>query len=114
MPLAGPRPRGCLREEIYFESLFEYSVVSLQPAKNPKLVNKIAGEGSDPHGRHKNPPRETRAKEHFQGIFYLKGTQVVEKVFNQTWVGALRLQFYLARRSNSTQLNWPAWKGSMQ
>ena len=49
-----------------------------------------------------------------KGIFYLQGTRVVEKVFNQTWVGALRLQFYLARRSNSTQLNWPAWKGSMQ
>ena len=24
-------------------------------------------------------------------MFYLQGTQVVEKVFNQTWVGALRL-----------------------
>ena len=71
--------------------------------------------------------------------FYLQGTQVVEKGFNQTWAGALRLrvfrvfrvrelagrsgsssetpplnQFYLARRSNSTQLNWSAWKGSMQ
>ena len=47
-------------------------------------------------------------------VFTSKVTKVVEKVFNQTWVGALRLPFYLARRSNSTQLNWPAWKGSMQ
>ena len=33
-----------------------------------------------------------------RGILYLQGTQVVEKGFNQTWVGALRL--------NSTWLNW--------
>ena len=31
------------------------------------------------------------------GILYLQGTQVVENSFNQTWVGALQLQFYLAQ-----------------
>ena len=32
-----------------------------------------------------------------EGTLYLQGTQVVEKGFNQTKVGALRLQFYSAQ-----------------
>ena len=52
------------------------------PPTNKKPTNKAAG----------------RVTAKIEGIFYLQGTQVVEKGFNHTWVGALlRLQFYSAQ-----------------
>ena len=33
-----------------------------------------------------------------KGIFYHQGTQVVEKSFNPTWVGALQVYIYISRR----------------
>ena len=55
-----PPPPSTTTTTIYY-----YSPKCPQPAKFPKLVNKIAGEGAGPYGRCKNPSLETRAKEHF-------------------------------------------------
>ena len=72
-------PHGATRYAASRHTTTNYQLAS--PPTNKKPTNKAAG-------------RVTTAHSKIEAILYLQGTQVVEKGFNQTWVGALRLQFY--------------------